>query len=59
MISKEKFRELIGPKAKNLSDKQIDVVCDCFYSLAYALLEWDKWRSEKDLKECADGKHKS
>ena len=46
MISKERFRELLGPKAKEMSDKQINVVRDGFYSLGHTLLQWDKQHIE-------------
>lgn len=46
MISKKRFRELLGPEAKKLSDKQVNVVRDGFYSLGHMLLQWDKQHAE-------------
>lgn len=59
MISKERFREMLGARAKELSDKQLDIVRDGFYSLGYALLEWSKQHSEENLKECTSKKRKN
>ena len=46
MISKEVFRDLLGQKAKELSNEDIDLVRDQIYSLAHLLLQWDKQHPE-------------
>lgn len=51
MISKKEFRKLLGPKVKEMSDKQINAIRDDFYSLGYALLEWHKKSVRGGLEE--------
>lgn len=46
MIDQGKFRTLLGPKARELSNKEVALVRDGFYSLAHLLLQWDKRHAE-------------
>lgn len=58
MIDRERFRGLLGQRAKDLSDREIDTVRNVFYALGFALLEWSEQYSEEALKERADKKRK-
>jgi len=47
---KEKMREFLGEKAKDLSNKELAAVYDGYYSLAYFLVEWCKEKQKKYAK---------
>lgn len=45
MISVEKFKQLLGSEAQNLTDKEIEEIPDFQYQLAD--IAFDMWREDK------------
>ena len=50
MISIEKFKKILGPKAQNLSDEEIEQIRDAQYRLSDILFDmW--WEDKKENKK--------
>lgn len=49
MISIEKFKQLLGSEAQNLTDKEIEQIRDSQYQLAD--IAFDMWQEDKKIKK--------